>query len=252
MLALAVAFERTARGIAPWDDPYPPPDRIVRDDEYSRVTNPGKWRIVGARVDAWLDVVVAEGVASVDRDVSLEWEEPARTVLTRTDLVTPVVPDGLPLVVGRSRIEDIDDAGITLGVANPAVFVHAIPDCGCDACDSGSAAVIEEVDTWVGGIVRGELRHLVRPRSRITVIGDAVRQASYKPELPTAADGWRFAPAPVGDDVVPVDAGREPRPRRPFDVDAVLADPSGWREWSGPSWFRWTARPSVPLDAPLA
>ena len=237
LVAVDEAFARTARGLDRWDDPHPPPDRIVADEEYSRVTNPARWRIIGARADAWLEVLAAHGLAAVRRGVAVEWVEPPGPIVTRTDLVRPTVEHGLPLVVGRSRIGDVDDAGVTLGVGLPAVLVHAIPDCGCDACDSGSADVVEEADTWLGGIVQGELRHLVRPHGTITLIADRIRQASHQPQLPTAADGWRWLPAPAGDDESLRDADRGHRPDRPFDVDTVLADPSGWREWSGPSWL---------------
>lgn len=230
-------FERTSRGLAQWADPHPPPERLVADGEYSRVTDPAKWRIVGARVDAWLDVIAAAGLAAVGRDAQVEWEEPPGPFLTRSDLIRPTVAGGLVLVVGRSRIDTVDDAGIVLGVGRPAVHAEQIPDCGCDACDSGSADVIDQVDTWVGGIVRGELRHLVRPRRTITVIGDDVRRSSYSPRLPTAADDWRWTVAPEDADVAMLDAELRLRPSARLDVAAVLADPTGWREWSGPSWL---------------
>jgi hypothetical protein len=235
--AVEQAFELTSRGLTRWGDPHPPPDRVVADEEYSRVTDPAKWRIIGARVDAWIDVLVAAGAATVERDVPMEWAEPPGPIVTRTDLVRPGVADGLPLVVGRSRIDTVDDAGIVIAVGLPAMAVCAIPDCGCDACDSGSGDVIEQVDTWLGGVVRGELRHLVRSRSTITVISDIVRQASYQPELPTAGDGWWSAAPPPVERVAAFVSGRARRPHRPFEIDAVLADPTGWREWSRPPWL---------------
>ncbi|MCY3863114.1 MAG: DUF6226 family protein [bacterium] len=36
------------------------------------------------------------------------------------------------------------DAGVSLGVGDPAVLVLAAPDCGCDACDSGSQDALDE------------------------------------------------------------------------------------------------------------
>lgn len=230
-LAVEDVFERTARGLAQWDDPHPPPDRVVADEEYSRVTNPAKWRVIGARADAWLEVLAANDLATVRRGDAVEWEEPPGPNVTRVDLVRPRVPNGLPLVIGRSRIGTVDDAGVTLGVGLPAVFVHAVPDCGCDACDSGSTDVIDEIDTWLGAIVDGSFRRLSVPLGTITVLADGVRSSSQRVELPRPTDssGWRFLPGPSGR------AAR--RPRRRFEVDAVLADPTGWREWSGPPWF---------------
>lgn len=235
--AVERAFERTSRGLTQWDDPHPPPDRLVADEEYSRVTDAAKWRIIGARVDAWLDVLVAGGVAVVTPGTADDWEEPPGSVVTRTDVVRPTDRNGLVLVVGRSRIESVDDAGVVLGVGLPAVRVVWVPDCGCDACDSGSADVVHQVDTWIGGIVRGELRHLVRPRRSITVVGDEVRQSSYSPELPVPTDDWRWSAAPDDDAAATVAPNLEPAPTARIDIDAVLADPTGWREWSGPSWL---------------
>lgn len=234
--AVERAFERTSRGMRRWDDPHPPPERVVAEEEYSRVTDAARWRIVGARVDAWIDVLVADGVATVERGASVDWVDRPGPIVTRVDVVRPAVVDGLSLVVGRSRIDTVADAGVIIGVGLPAAFLVAVPDCGCDACDSGSADVIDQVDTWIGGIVRGELRHLVRPRRTITVVGDAVRGSSYTPELP-AADGWRWSAAPEGVEAsVLADDRALPRAAR-VDIDAVLADPTGWREWSGSSWL---------------
>lgn len=239
-LAAAVeeAFAELAPWLAQWDDPHPPPKRIVADEEYSRVTNPAKWRIAGVRADAWAATLVAHGLATVVVDATVEWETTAPTEVTRTDLVVPEVADGLALVVGRSRIGSVADAGLTLGVGVPAAFVVAIPDCGCDACDSGSADVLAEVDAWIGGVVAGTFRHLVRSSGTITVRGPDLRSAAYVPPLPDVVfgerpSGWSRHPGPDG--AVP-EAAPPSVSRRPFDVDAVLANPVGWREWSGPSW----------------
>ena len=236
-LAVEDAFERTAHGLERWDDPHPPPDRVVADEEYSRVTNPEKWRVIGARADAWLEVLVANDLATVRRDAAVEWEEPPGPNVTRVDLVRPAVPYGLPLVIGRSRIETVDDAGVTVGVGLPAVFVHAIPDCGCDACDSVSAAVTAEIDTWLSAIVDGSFRHLSGLLGTLTVLADGMRMSSHRIELPRPTDssGWRFLPRSIAAGAMR-GAFSERKSRR-FDVDAVLADATGWREWSGPPWF---------------
>lgn len=231
-----VAFARASAGLERWDDPHPPPDRIVADDEYSRLTNPAKWRIIGARADAWIDALVGLGLATVDRDAAPRWVEQPATAVTRMDLVTPSVDGGLPLVVCRSRIEDVPDAGVALGVGDPAVRIAFIPDCGCDACDSGSHDVIDELDSYLRPIVSGEFRHLWRGRQSITVLDDGRRQASNigMGELPA---GIRFSVAPSNRRFL--DPGPAPRRRRRTRevVDEILADPSGWNERSGPSWL---------------
>jgi hypothetical protein len=217
MTALQAAFARTAAGLEHWDDPHPPPDRIVAEEEYSRVTNPSRWCIVGARADAWIDALVEVGLATVERDADPRWVEPPPTVVTRTDLVTPSIDGGLPLVICRSRIEDVPDAGVTLGAGDPAVRLAFIPDCGCDACDSGSQDVLEHLDSYVRSVVTGEFRSLRRGRQSIMVLEDG---------------GWQ------GSNVASRRGGRT-RDR----VAKILAGPTrwdgpnGWDEVTGPSWL---------------
>lgn len=103
-----------------WDDQYP--QRLLPgggseppEDAYSRVSEPERYRIVGARARAWERAL--EGVGEA------------------------VVAVGM----GDAR-----------GGSEP-VFLGWEPDCGCDACDSGSAdllaAVDQEILTVVGGAV---------------------------------------------------------------------------------------------------
>src|SRR5690606_38111019 len=42
--AVDAAFARTSRGMRRWDDPHPAPERLVANEEYSRVTDPARWR----------------------------------------------------------------------------------------------------------------------------------------------------------------------------------------------------------------
>lgn len=205
MVEVERAFDRVADGLARWADPHPPPERIVADEEYSRVTNPSRWRIIGARADAWVDAVVELGLASVERAAEPRWAEAPATLVTRTDLVTPTIGGGLPLVVCRSRIEDVPDAGVTLGVGEPAVVITFLPDCGCDACDSGSQDVLDHVDSYIRPIVTGEFRFLRRGKKSIMVTGDGCLQGANI----RLRDG----------------------------VDRILANPRGWHELTGPSWL---------------
>ncbi len=243
MAEVEAAFARTAAGLERWADPHPPPERIVADEEYSRLSNPEKWRIVGARADAWIEALVVLGLATDERDADPDWVEAAETVVTRTDRLTPAVDGGVPLVVCRSQIEDVPDAGVTLGVGDPAVQIVFIPDCGCDACDSGSQDVIDLLDSYIRPVVSGEFRHLRQGRQSITVLEDDRRQGSNigmsegsrRPD--EVAGGW-FRYRPTSRPAGPFTA-RAPRPRvRSRDRTAeILADPTGWDERSGPSWL---------------
>ena len=195
-------FAVTGRGLRRWPDPHP--DRTPRDDEYSRVTDAARWRIVGARADAWLAALVRTGVAAVRHDVPVAWADPATSTVVRTAVAIPLAPGALGLAVGRSRIGDVADAGVTLGVGDPTMVVGLVPDCGCDACDSGSADELDHLDQTFADIVDGRLRRLWRGSRTITVRGD----------------GWS-ATGPFGRD----------------EVERILADPVGWSELHGASWL---------------
>jgi hypothetical protein len=194
-------FAVTGSGYAPWPDPHP--GRAPRDDEYSRVTDPAKWRIVGARVEAWLEVLVASDVVHVERDVTVRWVEP-RGRVTRVDRVVLRAPGAMPLVVARTAIDDVPDAGVLFGVGDPTVVIDLRPDCGCDACDSGSQGELDEVDRVIGGVVAGTFRRLTSGSRQITQLDPSGWSASGD-----------FARGEVG---------------------AVLADPRGWQEARGAAW----------------
>jgi hypothetical protein len=187
-----------------WPDPHP--DRSPLDAEYSRLLDPAKWRIIGARADAWLDAIVDTGLATVRHDMAVEWAAPPGPTITRTDRAVPIADAALPVVLARSRIDDVDDAGVVLGVGDPAVCVSWFPECGCDACDSGSQDELDRLDDHVLGIVRGTFRRLSKGRRTITVIGEQ--------------GGWSAS-------------GRFGR----GGVGAVLADPAGWDVVRGESWL---------------
>ena len=200
--AVDAMFEVSALGLDSWPDPHR--DRAPHDDEYSRVTNVGRWRIVGARAEAWLKALASCDLVEVERDVEVQWRSPPGTRITRSDLVVPRATGALPLVVARSRIGDTDDAGITLGLGAPADCVMWFPHCGCDACDTGADTELDQLDRYMINIVTGRFRRLSQGEQQITVL-DSV--------------SW---------------SGSASSHQRTLEV---LADPSGWDELSGTSWL---------------
>lgn len=207
--AVEAAFVRTSRGSTPWPDPHS--DRSLMPDEaYSRLTDPAKWRILGARTDAWLIALVRAGLAIVEPDATVNWTAQRHPVISRAERVIPVAAGALELVVAHSQFGDVDDAGLVLGVGDPAECVNWFPDCGCDACDSGSQNELDHLDTDLLGIVTGSFRRLTDGERVITVIGDG---------------GWSAS-------------GFSRRTGR--RVEAVLADPHGWNELTGRSWLNTT------------
>ena len=201
------AFEETSRGLPRWPDPHP--DRSTMPDEaYSRVTDAARWRILAARTDAWIAALVRAGLATVETEANPRWATQPLPTISLAERVVPTAPGALELVVAHSRIGDVADAGIVLGVGDPAECIVWIPDCGCDACDSGSASELDVLDVYMNGVVTGAFRRLTDGSRTITVIGDDVRTMS----------------------------GFEPRAQA--EVVAAIADPTGWNELSGSSWLR--------------
>lgn len=198
--AVDAAFVSTAAGMRRWQGTRP--HREPTDDEYSRVTDPAKWLILGARIDAWASALVAARLAEVVHDAPATWRDRLGPIVSRTDRLVPTAPGAMPLVVARTRIVDVLDAGIVIGVGDPALELERFPDCGCDACDSGSTQELEHLDRHLTGVVTGTFRQLSRGGAVITVIDE---------------DGWSASNV--------------------RNVDAVLADPRGWDELSGASWL---------------
>ncbi len=201
--AVDAASERTGRGLAPWPDPHP--DRSPLDEEYSRLSDPGRWRIIGARADAWLVAIVNAGLAVVERNASVRWRLQPGPAISRTERVVPFADGALPLVVARSQLGHIDDAGVVLGVGTPPICLRWLPECGCDACDSGSQDELDLLDEHVCSVISGAFRRLSSGDREITVLSDG---------------RWSASGA----------FGRQ-------EIDAIIIDPVGWDEVSGEPWL---------------
>lgn len=166
MAAVDAAFVETGRGLDGWPDPHP--DRMPLEEEYSRVTNPQRWRILAARAEAWFAAMAAAGVAEIE-ETAVTWREQPRIPVDHTFRAVPLASGAIPLVVAWNRIEEVDWPAVVLGVGNPAEVVTIVPDCACDACDSGSQDALNELDEYVLGVVTGSYRKLRRGRREITV-----------------------------------------------------------------------------------
>ncbi|BCN44134.1 hypothetical protein RE9414_24140 [Prescottella equi] len=149
-------FAVTGAAAPGWPNPYE--DGAEPDEaEYERLTNPDKFVIVVARARAWTRVLRDRGWAREGSHV--EWAlrpiEPGgvATVLEAT------ANGAVPLVLTTHTPVDSDHiCTVTVAAGDPAVRMAEIPDCGCDACDRGSAALLEELDRWVLAIVDGSLQ----------------------------------------------------------------------------------------------
>lgn len=149
-------FALTGAATPGWPNPYrdaPGPD----EKAYERATNPEKFLIVVARARAWTKVLLDRGWAQERSHV--DW---ALRPFERSGVDTVLEPSGggaVPLVLTTHTPVDSDHPfNITVAAGDPAVSLASIPDCACDGCDSGSAALLEEMDRWVLSVVDGSLR----------------------------------------------------------------------------------------------
>jgi hypothetical protein len=203
LVAVDAAFARASRDLAPWSNPHP--DRAPLEEEYSRLSRPARWRIVGARAEAWLTALIEMGLAGIELDAPVRWRDTPSPQLSRVDRVDPLAIGALPMIVARSRAGEVDDAGIVLGAGDPSTCLGWFPSCGCDACDSGSQDELDNLDRHLLAVVAGTFRHLSDGRRNITVLDE---------------HGWSAS-----------------GPFRRGEVDAILHEPSGWSELVGASWL---------------
>ena len=244
--AVDVAFADTARDLAPWPDPHP--DRMPLDEEYSRVTDGAKYLIIGARLDAWLTALDQHELIDVDVVEQPTWLDPNPYLAALSvERIVPRRPGALALIVCRTELGDVPGAGITLGVGDPIDEIERFPDCGCDACDSGSQNELDELDRHVRGVVAGDFRRLRRAESSITTIdadGWSARNVPPPRRTRMAKPSGKWSPYPGGaagwSNTEARPAGRPPKggPHRgPRTVEQVLANPTGWDELRGEPWI---------------
>ena len=144
--AVDAAFARLRGDLADWPDPHPDGSPPL-EEEYSRSLEPEKYRLLTARADAWVEAIAAAGlgVAQERAPQDVGWE--GEMILTPTRVVVVTGREGTqPIVVGIAPSQSADEAFVQVGVGEPAEVLERQPDCGCDACDTGSAALLDTVD----------------------------------------------------------------------------------------------------------
>ncbi|MCI1747301.1 MAG: DUF6226 family protein [Acidipropionibacterium sp.] len=151
-----------------WPDPHA--ERRTVEEEYGRVTHPGRFRALRLRLEAWRErlvddwgVELAESSVPRTHDADLEGEESTATA----SLWTSPREGTLPL-----RVTVSETGGVTciqLGIGDDAVDFGCLPECACDACDAGSAALLADLDAFLISVISGNL---------VVVIGPAVVDGS--------------------------------------------------------------------------
>jgi uncharacterized protein (UPF0548 family) len=188
-------------------------------------------------------------------------------------LLARTAPDGED---GHHDLEPVEALlpGLVVGVGDPPLVLASLPDCGCDACDSGSGDLLEQLDQVILSIVDGSCEVEVSPHGRRarTSFGSESGSGVDQPDMTAriAAGPWaeEWVPRPMGPMLEPEDSAwaeemlREPWPSRLLDaliralptpvavrLDRLRPGRSGTlssRVYSTPA----VARPvTVPLDA---
>ncbi|KQO47679.1 MULTISPECIES: DUF6226 family protein [unclassified Frigoribacterium] len=133
-----------------WNDPHEHSDIV--EEEYSRVTEPERYAVVGARARSWIDALEGLGLGTAQIVEAPPWAYGPSAA--RAVRVTPVTVDALSILVVMGSTEGIEDT-VALGVGDPAVLIGMEPFCGCDACDSGSDYLLTAIDDMFTGIMDG-------------------------------------------------------------------------------------------------
>lgn len=121
-----------------WPDPHPGLAR-PREEEYSRLTDPERYRIVHARARTWARVLVDA------LDVVADHLPGGVRLACRTDGTAPLL----------LMLDEVELPVLRLCVADESWVLAQLPDCGCDACDDGSAGLLRAIDEMVTGYVAG-------------------------------------------------------------------------------------------------
>ena len=210
-------FDATGHGCAPWPSLRSFHDDIP-DEAYSRVTEPERYRIVGARADAWVTVLIDAALARVDEVEAVDWigDRPAAASIGRHRRLVPLRAGSIPLVFVTTGFAGPVDNGLEIGAGDPAVRVGIHPDCGCDACDFGSDDLLEQIDDSVLDVVSGLFTYRWKGDRRLRL---GRSSTSYNFDVRRR---WRRRIAPVDRD----DWRRE-----------LLDATDGWDEISGTSWL---------------
>ena len=138
-----------------WPNPHPD-GRDASEEEYSRVTDPDRYRVVLDRARVWLDVLVDELGAVVapasgsGPPSGMPTTDSPDPLFSRRVLVS--VPGVVPLSLVRGSGSP---PSLVLAAGDGSWTLDQVPDCGCDACDFGSETLLEAVDDAISDFVEG-------------------------------------------------------------------------------------------------
>lgn len=148
-----------------WPNPHPDGGQPARD-EYSRVTDPRRYRIVELRAQVWTKVLIQLPTVTVE-DIPARSQSQAEGFDLGVKL-TCSTPGAAPMLfLHRNVVVSTQQPAVPvlrISVERPAMVVETWPDCGCDACDRGSNDLLDAIDTTVARVIGGAVVVLRHPR----------------------------------------------------------------------------------------
>lgn len=152
---VAAAFADLSTGHPGWPDPHR--GDMPGKEEYERCLDPGRFDIVADRVQAWIQVLVERGWATAATN-------PKTGAVTLHPVRVEAGAQPLRLAPGHQIFDTGRSYCVDLWVGEPGIWLGNVPDCACDACDSGSDPLLERLDQAIFSVVDGSLIAEVRPK----------------------------------------------------------------------------------------
>lgn len=125
-------------------------DGESKPEDYSRVTNPGRFTVLHEAAEHLLDELTDHFM--VERR---EAKEPLGAELYRTVRLVPRMPDAAPLAVAFTEFPSVV---LKFG----RWYEESLPNCGCDACDEQPDMLVEQLRVQASALVEGGLWERVR------------------------------------------------------------------------------------------
>ncbi len=182
--SVAARYAVTSAALAGWPDPHPGDVRPL-EEEYSRCLDPARFRVLAARAQAWVEVLTAAGLAVVREVDARVVDGGSADGFDRAVHLLPSRPGAVPLAFAYRSIDGVADAVVAVAPGDPATVSLRLPQCGCDACDDGSDALLRELDDQVLAVVSGAF----------------IRVTTRKGVVVASGSGWAAA-GPFGADEV--------------------------------------------------
>ena len=141
-----------AFGAPSWPNPHTG-SSVAAEEEYSRITDPGRYHVLVLRLQAWQTVLEA----LCDIDVDTMTKSPGRLQQRWSS------PHGDTLPLHLSVVTFYQVPFVGLSVTSDADPFDIVPDCSCDACDHGSDDLLRVLDVDLTAVVDGSLVVVTEP-----------------------------------------------------------------------------------------